>query len=95
MMMVNELIEQLIRKQLRDYDQMKAALAVEETAQPIAQKQMRPEACRPSVGHRANGNQVPVGSNEKVAVRNRGRRNTLLAKAVSSENFRLPTRAQD
>ena len=94
-MMVNELIEQLIRKQLRDNDQRKATLAAEDTPQPVALRLMRPEACRPSVGRRANGDQVPVGSNEKMPIRNRGRRNALLANAVAGENFRLPSRAQD
>ena len=92
--MVNELIEELIRKQLRQYDQMKATLA-ETSPQPSDRRLTRHELCRPSVGRRSNGNQVPVGSNEKLPVRNRGRRNALLAQAVSGENFRFPPRSQD
>ena len=98
--MVDELIEELIRKQLRQYDQMKATLAAQPAPQPMATQAMdqritRHELCRPSVGRRSNGNQIPVGSNEKLPVRNRGRRNALLAQAVSGENFRFPSRSQD
>jgi hypothetical protein len=94
-MMVNELIEQLIRKQLRQYDQMKAALPARELPQTIDLQPRRQEQCRTSVGHHSNGNPVPAGSSEKLPVRNRGRRNTLVAKAVSGENFRLTSRSQD